>query len=398
MFFLLIVMDSKKIAIISECDIHDRKGVFNAVINRSKHLIHAMEMDNILIDVFFISRYDPFYVRWLRKSDKLETPSTATIEGVTIKIVWFPLLLCDWFFESKLGRKALFYESYLKKKAVCFKNYDLIISHSFYAGILALNISRLYNISFVSNWHGSDIHTNPINNKYVMRQTRAIMRNAKNNCFVSKSLLNASQNIFESSNKIVLYNGCDESFFEYSDEEKKILRTNFNVVNKNVISFVGNFYAVKNVLKIPIIFEHIYEKQKNVVFWMIGDGKYRSELELACRDMPVFFWGNRYPSEIPLYLNCTDVLILPSKNEAFGLVLVEGILCGCHAVGSRVGGIPEVVGVENTVSLENPNFEEDFATLVLEKLKTSKEDRPDVKMFNWQDVAKIEKSLINQYI
>jgi glycosyltransferase involved in cell wall biosynthesis len=43
------------------------------------------------------------------------------------------------------------------------------------------------------------------------------------------------------------------------------------------------------------------------------------------------------------YINASDIVVLPSKRESFGLVLLEGMACGRPVIGSRVGGIPEVI-------------------------------------------------------
>ena len=89
-------------------------------------------------------------------------------------------------------------------------------------------------------------------------------------------------------------------------------------------------------------------------FWMIGDGKLRRQVQTAMTEdtsIDVRFWGNIPSEEMPLILNCVDVLLLPSLNEGLGMVCAEAISCGTSAVGSDTGGISEVIGGENTVPL-----------------------------------------------
>lgn len=59
-------------------------------------------------------------------------------------------------------------------------------------------------------------------------------------------------------------------------------------------------------------------------------------------------WGNVPSHDMPSMLNCVDVLILPSRNEGLPLIAIEAIACGANAVGARVDGIPEAIGLENS--------------------------------------------------
>jgi glycogen(starch) synthase len=59
----------------------------------------------------------------------------------------------------------------------------------------------------------------------------------------------------------------------------------------------------------------------------------------------VKFVGVRQPSEIAAILNAHNILVVPSVcQEAFGLVALEGLACGCVVVGADSGGLPESTG------------------------------------------------------
>jgi N-acetyl-alpha-D-glucosaminyl L-malate synthase BshA len=78
---------------------------------------------------------------------------------------------------------------------------------------------------------------------------------------------------------------------------------------------------------------------------MIGDGPERTTAEWAVREKglmrDVIFLGKQ--NQVHELLNCTDVLLLPSDLESFGLAALEAMACGVPVVCSRVGGVPEVV-------------------------------------------------------
>ena len=89
------------------------------------------------------------------------------------------------------------------------------------------------------------------------------------------------------------------------------------------------------------------------MIWIIGAGEERKALEVAftSTSLNVRFWGHQPTEKMPELMNCMDILVLPSHNEGLPLVLAEAISGGSNAVGSRVGGIPEVIGDENTIPL-----------------------------------------------
>lgn len=156
---------------------------------------------------------------------------------------------------------------------------------------------------------------------------------------------------------------------------------------------------IKNILLVPLIFKEIYKTNKNVQFWLIGDGKRRKEVEELSKGLPITFWGNVSPEVMPDYLNCTDVLILPSRNEGLPLIIVEALQCGCHVVGSDVGGIPEVLGKKNCVSLDNKNFVKEFASKVQYYLnEDKKEDQELPTSFDWNVTAIKEKKIIDKIL
>src|SRR5574344_412823 len=143
----------KRIAILFEGDVYNRKGLVNAVINRTKFLIEVS--GEYTIDVFMINRYDPFYIQFLRKSQSVEKIKQISIDNIQINLLWYPLLLIDWVLESKFKYRPLFFESYTKHIASYFKSYDLLIAHSYYAGITANKVKNKYGIPYIVNWHGS---------------------------------------------------------------------------------------------------------------------------------------------------------------------------------------------------------------------------------------------------
>lgn len=382
-----------RVLILTEGNIYERRGLFNAVINRAKHLKKICNFD---IDILLLSSYEPWIVRKLRKTKKQEKPNQIEIDGLKIKVDWRRFSLIDYVLHVKMHRNEIFRKLHNHKVIKLLKGYDLIIAHSTLCGQIALAANKSYNIPYTITWHGSDINLEPFVNPTSRQSTINIIEKANMNFFVSKALMDKSNMLTEKGHKMVLYNGYNLIFKKYSLNERIALKQKYNVTNKKVVVFAGNFLAVKNILIVPLIFKAIYKKFTNVIFWMIGDGKFRSQVEELSKELPIHFWGNQEPESMPNFLNASDVLILPSLNEGLPLIVVEGIICGCNVVGSLIGGIPEVIGKTNCIDLKDTDFVNKFADKVVSFLTAQNHiDQILSPKFNWNESAKLELEIVN---
>jgi N-acetyl-alpha-D-glucosaminyl L-malate synthase BshA len=113
---------------------------------------------------------------------------------------------------------------------------------------------------------------------------------------------------------------------------------------KRVLMHVSNFRAVKRVKDVVNIFARVQREIPSVLV-MVGDGPERADAEAEARALglqeSVLFLG-KIDAVAPL-LAGADLFLLPSSNESFGLSALEALACGVPVVGTRMGGIPEVV-------------------------------------------------------
>ncbi|MFW5951952.1 MAG: N-acetyl-alpha-D-glucosaminyl L-malate synthase BshA [Gemmatimonadota bacterium] len=121
-------------------------------------------------------------------------------------------------------------------------------------------------------------------------------------------------------------------------------RHQFAAPDEAVIMHISNFRSVKRVSDVVRVFARIHrERPARLVF--IGDGPERGHTrEVAEQEgVPdrVAYLGKQ--DSVAEILACADLFLLPSDNEAFGLVALEAMACGVPVVGSHVGGVPEVV-------------------------------------------------------
>jgi N-acetyl-alpha-D-glucosaminyl L-malate synthase BshA len=113
--------------------------------------------------------------------------------------------------------------------------------------------------------------------------------------------------------------------------------------DERIITHISNFREVK---RIPDVIHIFYKIQKKIPakLMMVGDGPEKEKAENLCQELgimdKVIFFGNS--SEIDQILSYTDLFLLPSRTESFGLAALEAMAWGVPVISSNSGGLAEV--------------------------------------------------------
>lgn len=387
----------ERIAVVINGDLNnERQGQINSSLLRARYLKKKSVFE---VDVFCVREFDSFFVRKIKKTSKIQFLKFQMVDGMKISFVYKPRTLIDIFFEKILRKESISSYFFWRKMSKILGCYSLISGHSYVGGMVAYEVNKICGIPYSVTWHGSDIHTNPLISETYKSNVEKVIKKSSSNVFVSLALLNFGMSIFKNiPSPHVLYNAPSDKFYKYNSSKRNILRDRYFVSGKKVVAYVGNLVDVKNVILLPKIFKEVASKRDDIVFWIVGDGIERKQLEedTSCLNIQCKFWGNQKTELMPDIMNCIDVLVLPSKNESFGMVLVEAIACGANCVGSNVGGIPEVIGNENCFDL-GESFIKNITRRINEMLD-SKVFQSVKTDFDWNLTADKELYIYNQII
>ncbi|HOS20393.1 MAG TPA: glycosyltransferase, partial [Bacteroidales bacterium] len=363
---------------------------------------------NIDFNVYAIIPDDTYFVKLLKKYSGKKifdnTKNNFELNGINYNYIKIHRNLLNVIKERTIREKIfLQYSNHILKilyDQIKNQNYNLIIAHGMYdppAGLIAKIFSEKLNIPYIVNCQGSDIN-------YKMQLSPElyidVFENAAKVVFVSNAILDKAKDYgYSGNNAIVSPNGVDLDNFKLLDKNK--IKLELGLKNK-VVGFVGNLLPVKRADKLPEIFYEI-NKQKEVDFLVVGDGPLKKEIEQRCKEknLNVLFTGKIPHDEIPKYMNAMDVMILPSRNEGFGAVVIEAQSCGVPVVGSDNGGIPEAVGNGGIIVKEGDYFEKRFATAVIELLDNpidSETLRQRSLSFSWQNIVNKELEIYEKLI
>ena len=389
----------KQIAVLFEGDINRRLGVFNAVINRVKHL---QQVADYKIDVYMFQVYDGWLMRRVRHSPKVTArPDEVIADGVKIHITWFRRRWTDAIMHRLFHKPPRAMLRRLHRLGWEMRGHDLVSAHDRIMGHAAVFAGKKLHIPSFITWHGASIYTDPPRDPMIKDMTVKLLHSATCNFFVSQGLLDkAHAELTDGFPAEVLLNGASEQFKRYSDEHRARLRKQYGVNDgKKVVAFVGRFEPVKNVTLLPEIYQGIKAKYgQELTFWAIGDGIQLDQTRqlMRAKGIDCHFTGKVPPEEIPDLLNCVDLLVLPSSLEGLPLVVIEALSCGAHVVATNVIGTAEAVGRENAIDL-GEGFIDRFTTRGAQLLQTEIEQKlpPEV---SWTATAIKENGIYHKYL
>ncbi|WP_019165302.1 N-acetyl-alpha-D-glucosaminyl L-malate synthase BshA [Staphylococcus delphini] len=259
------------------------------------------------------------------------------------------------------------------KIANVINEYDLDVLHMHYAiphaicGILARQMSGK-DIKIMTTLHGTDItvlgYDHSLRNaiKFGIEQSDIVTS-------VSESLKAETNEIIAPQKEIVpIYNFVRES--EFPTGYNTDLKESYGIAqDEKVFIHVSNFRKVKRIDTIIDTFSLVRKHIKSKLL-LIGDGPELQDMRMKVREIglseDVLFLGKQ--DCMSNFYQMSDIVLLMSEKESFGLTLLEAMKTGVVPIGTRAGGIQEVIQHRETgflVDIDDSQTAADYALKLL---------------------------------
>lgn len=240
-----------------------------------------------------------------------------------------------------------------------------------YAGYMAKQMLKEegIRIPMVTTLHGTDI-TLVGNHPFYKPAVTFSINKSDIVTSVSQSLKNETLKLFNITNEIEVIPNFIELNKIIDDSSIPCYRSLIAKDKERVITHISNFRKVK---RIPDVVKIFYKIQQVVPakLMMVGDGPEKEKAERLCTELgiqdKVIFFGNS--NEIDRILSYSDLFLLPSETESFGLAALEAMAMGVPVISSNSGGLPEVNFHGISGYLSNVGDVDDMAQNAIQILK-----------------------------
>src|SRR5882762_9162186 len=227
------------------------------------------------------------------------------------------------------------------------ENLDLLhvhyaIPHSISAILARESLNPKRYLPVITTLHGTDITLVGADRSYLPITRYGIVQ-SDGVTAISNYLKEATREIFNFDDIAVIPNFVCQT--EYQRHPVPELRASLAPHGEPLLVHVSNFRPVKRPVDCVEILARVLKQGIHTRLVMVGDGSEKTNVEHRARCLGVYencvFVGKQ--PKIVDYLSASDVLLLPSEQESFGLAALEAMACELPVIASGVGGIPEVV-------------------------------------------------------
>ena len=281
----------------------------------------GLELANRGHEIHFISYANPIRL----------DPGTPRIEYHEVEVSTYPLFQYPPYCLALASRMAEVAEDY----GLDLLHVHYAIPHSIAALLAQQMVEPRRRLPFITTLHGTDITLVGMDHSY-FPITKFSIEKSNGITSISDDLRRHTYEVFGVPNEIrVIHNFVNVEVYRPAPErpagEKRLMH-------------ISNFRPVKRVLDCVRILAEVL-KQTPAHLYMVGDGPDRPEAHRLSRelgvDKHVTFMGKQ--DHVERIFPQMHVLLMPSEMESFGLAALEAMACAVPAVGTRVGGVPELI-------------------------------------------------------
>jgi len=197
--------------------------------------------------------------------------------------------------------------------------------------------------------------------------------------------------------------GCQMNISDGERVQKALDDMGFEVTENeeeaNVLGIIACSVRQKGIEYLLEAMKTVIGERRKTGLLMVGKGALRKDIEKRARRLGISdnvrFTGFVPEKELPYVFSSADLMVLPSISEPFGIALIEAMAAGLPVIGSRVGGIPEIIDEGVNGFIVPPKNPDRLASAILrlisdDKLRKSMGIRGRelaVKKFDWDIIA-----------
>ena len=338
-------MKNNKILVVSNIfpnQYEPRKGMFN--LQQFKSLSSLVSLQ-VLAPIPYFPGMNRFPLKASSGRVKKNTYS-CTADGLK---VYYPF----YFSPPKIARNLYGFFFYLGIRKIAkqiWKNFPfqaIYVAWAYPDAVGCALLAKELGVPYFVQVLGSDINDY---SQYYFRRKMIVhtLNNAIQVISVSQALKYKLVEIGVRENQVaVVYDGVDKNIFHPVDKNTARKKLCLDENEKHIL-FVGNLKPVKGLNFLIPAFKHLVDNyQEKVKLHVIGFGVLQPVLEEMTAKFnlsnQVNFLGEKDHAEIALWMNASNLLVLPSLSEGVPNVILESLACGTPVITTDVGGIPEVI-------------------------------------------------------
>ncbi len=351
--------------------------------------------------VYVLVRYKPISkiakfipINWIKKFEDSNVIDSRDVPE-NIEIIRTPVWYSPHGIFNKLlgGAHYRAVDKVIKDRAI---NFDIIHSHFLWSsGYVGMKVKEKYKKPLVVTGHGYDVYEIPFKSDSWQKKAITILKNTEQLIVVSRYNEKVFEKLCKGCNTNLVSNGFNDKLFQKMNKieaRRKLALPK----NKKILLTVGNLEKIKGYNILVKALKIVKEKEPNFICFHIGVGtqekKIKGLLKRYGLEGNLKLLGRKPHNELRNWYGSCDFFVSSSLFEGNPTVMFEALGCGRPFVGTKVGGIPDVITSDEYGKLSEPGDAEQLAENILFGLnKTWDNERISkyAKCYSWENIVKI---------